>query len=149
MRNYFPTGPATEYFRPPRNQRWQNRQPDVYRCAEVSGCSDLSAPALVGSPHHWSVHVLPVAAARTFRSRRTSTHAAHDSRQCRHCTEDPQTTGNHNSSFSKWAQLHQYNINNNMTTLESCIIRDEYIELKHVYVYQYIDGNIVLVFKGR
>ena len=44
--------------------------------------------------HHSPVHVLPVATTRAVRSRRTSYHGAHGSRQRSHCTEDAEAAGN-------------------------------------------------------
>ncbi len=93
MRHYFPAGPSTEHFRPPRNQRGRNRQPDVCGRAEAAGRPELPPPDLVGAAHHCPVYVLPVATARAVCVGRTSAYASHDSSQRRHCSEDAQTPG--------------------------------------------------------
>ena len=57
-------------------------------------------PRVVGASHRRSVHVLPVAATRTVRSRRSSAHVAHGSGQRTHCAQNRQATGTNSNTLT-------------------------------------------------
>ena len=93
MRHYFLAGPSTEHFRPSRNQRGRNRQPDVCGRAEAAGRPDLSPSNMVSATHTHGVHIFPVATARAVCVSGTFDFGSADSYQRGHCTEDAQTPG--------------------------------------------------------